>query len=90
MGVGEAEAQAGACAAEQAEASRLGGDSAGALCQCLAVIGEDSGALTLGGLWGQGPPSFSFPEVYVCWGMHFEENGSCCWWGGWRGRGVLR
>ena len=47
-GQGEAGAQAGACAAKQAEASRLGGDRAGALCQCLPGTGRGRGAFTLG------------------------------------------
>lgn len=68
-GWGEAEAQAGAFAARQAAASRLGGDRAGALCQHLPGTGGERGAVTLGAGGGRDYPFLVCQPGCMCWGF---------------------
>lgn len=67
-GWGEAGAQAGACAAKQAEASRLGGGRAGAFCQRLPGIAGGRGAFTLGLVGGRDHSVLGF-QWAVCTGV---------------------
>ena len=68
-------AQAGACAAKQAEASRLGGDRAGALCQRLPGIGGGRGAFTSRAGGGRDYPVLAFRWAVCAGVLHREECG---------------
>lgn len=74
VGVGWAGAHAGACAAKQAEASRLGGDEAGHSASASWALGEGEGLL-LWGLTGQGLPCSSYLVLVgcMCWVLSQEE-----------------